>query len=129
MDGVPGGRAEADIAIEPDAGLPPGPRTPATRQTLQWMFKPIELMERCRRKYGPLFSIRLGPAHHVVMVGEPQLAKAVLAGDPETLRAGDTNGLFRPVVGSNSILLLDGDAHLTQRRILLPSFSGGHAAQ
>lgn len=96
-------------------------------QTSQWMFKPIELMERCRRRYGPIFSMRLGPAQGVTVVAEPRLAKQVLAGDPNVLRAGDSNGIFRPVVGSNSILLLDGDAHMRQRRILLPGFGASHA--
>src|SRR5258708_40092265 len=63
------------------------------------------------------------------MVADPRRAKQVMAGDPAVFRAGDTNGLFRPVVGSNSILLLDGDAHMRQRKILLPGFGAGHAAQ
>jgi cytochrome P450 family 135 len=93
------------------------------------MFRPIELMERCRKRYGSVFTLRLGPGQDVIMIGEPQLAKQVLTGDPAVFRAGDTNGLFRPIVGSNSILLLDGDAHLHQRRILLPGVGAGHAAQ
>jgi cytochrome P450 len=63
------------------------------------------------------------------MVADPRLAKVVMAGDPAVFRAGDTNGLFRPVVGSNSILLLDGDAHMRQRKILLPGFGASHGAQ
>jgi cytochrome P450 len=93
------------------------------------MFRPIELMERCRKRYGSVFTLRLGPGQDVIMIGEPKLAKQVLTGDPAVFRAGDTNGLFRPIVGSNSILLLDGDAHLQQRRILLPGVGAGHAAQ
>jgi len=98
-------------------------------QTSQWMFRPIEFMERCREKYGRIFTIRLGPSQNVVMVASPQLAKRVLAGDPDVLRAGETNGIFRPVVGSNSILLLDGDAHMHQRRIMLPGFGASHGAE
>src|SRR5262245_37484776 len=86
-------------------------------------------MERCRRRYGPIFTIRLGPAQNVVMVGTPELAKQVMAGDPSVLRAGDTNGIFRPVVGTNSILLLDGDAHMRQRKIMLPGFGASHASE
>jgi cytochrome P450 len=93
------------------------------------MFRPIELMERCRRRYGRLFTLRLGPKHSVTMVADPRLAKEVMAGDPAVFRAGDTNGLFRPVVGSSSILLLDGDAHMKQRKILLPGFGASHGAQ
>jgi cytochrome P450 family 135 len=110
-------------------GLPPGPSGPGWVQTSQWMFRPIEFMERCRRRYGRIFTLRLGPKHNVTMVAEPRLAKDVMAGDPAVFRAGDTNGLFRPVVGSNSILLLDGDAHMRQRKILLPGFGASHGAQ
>ena len=109
--------------------LPPGPHAPGWVQTSQWMFKPIEFMERCRKRYGPIFTIRLGPAQSVVMVGTPELAKEVLTGNPAVLRAGDTNGIFRPVVGSNSILLLDGDAHMRQRKIMLPGFGASHATE
>jgi len=63
------------------------------------------------------------------MVGTPDLAKQALSFPPEALRAGATNGIFRPVVGSNSILLLDGDAHMRQRRIMLRAFGASHAAQ
>jgi len=63
------------------------------------------------------------------MIADPDTAKQVMTGDPEVFRAGDTNGLFRPVVGSHSILLLDGGEHLRHRRILLPAFGGSHAQQ
>jgi cytochrome P450 len=109
--------------------LPPGPGGPGWVQTSHWMFRPIEFMERCRRKYGRVFTLRLGPQHNVTMVADPQLAKEVMAGDPAVYRAGDTNGLFRPVVGANSILLLDGDAHMRQRKILLRGFGASHGAQ
>jgi cytochrome P450 len=120
---------EMIAASSAQARLPPGPRMPAWMQTSRWMFRPTEFMEHCRQRYGRLFTLRLGPAHSVIMVADPHLARKVMEGDPSVFRAGDTNGLFRPVVGSNSILLLDGDAHLRQRRILLPGFGAGHAAQ
>ena len=114
------GSNEPSTEMSPHKGLPPGPSGPGWMQTSQWMFRPIEFMERCRRRYGPIFTLRLGPKHNVTMVADPRLSRDVMAGDPAVFRAGDTNGLFRPVVGSNSILLLDGDAHMKQRKILLP---------
>jgi cytochrome P450 family 135 len=121
--------SEPDFETSPKMGLPPGPTGPGWLQSSQWMFRPIDFMERCRRRYGSVFTLRLGPKHNVTMVGDPRLAKDVMAGDPAVFRAGDTNGLFRPVVGSNSILLLDGDAHMRQRKILLPGFGASHGAQ
>lgn len=118
-----------DFEPSPKKRIPPGPSSPGWLQSSQWMFRPIELMERCRKRYGRIFTLRLGPKHNVTMVADPLLAKEVMAGDPAVFRAGDTNGLFRPVVGSNSILLLDGDAHMRQRKILLPGFGASHGAQ
>jgi cytochrome P450 len=111
-----------------ERGLPPGPGGSGHAQTLRWMFRPIRLMERARERYGNIFSMRLGPAD-VVMIADPEAAKEVITGDPRVFRAGDPNGLFRPVVGSNSILLLDGDEHMRHRRILLPAFGAGHARE
>src|SRR5687768_282526 len=107
-------------------GLPPGPSAPGPVQTLEWMYRPIPFMERCRRRYGPIFSLNLGPAGHVFMIAEPEAAKKVLTADPELYRAGDTNGIFKDVVGRRSILVLDGAEHLQHRRILLPVV-GRHA--
>ena len=121
------GSTEPNIELSP--GVPPGPSTPGWVQSSRWMFRPIEFMERCRRRYGRIFTLRLGPKHNVTMVADPRLAKQVMAGDPAVYRAGDTNGIFRPVVGSHSILLLDGDAHMRQRKILLPGFGASHGAQ
>jgi cytochrome P450 len=95
-------------------------------QTLEWMYRPIPFLERCRDRYGRIFEIRLGPAGHVFVIADPGAAKQVLTADPEYFRAGDTNGIFRDVVGNHSILVMDGPEHMHHRRILLPAV-GRHA--
>ena len=109
-----------------DELLPPGPTTPAAGQALEWFRRPVEWMERQRRNHGPVFRARLGPLKRVAFVGEPQAVREILKADPETVRMGDANGMMRPVVGSGSILLLDGEQHLAHRRLMLPSFHGDH---
>lgn len=106
--------------------LPPGPRAPGAVQTVEWMLRPTQFLDRCHERYGGIFSVRLGPSRNVVVIGEPHAAKALVSAGPEQCLAGDTNGLFRPVVGSNSILVLDGDRHFEQRRLMLPAFRAGH---
>ena len=112
--------------VTTDRGLPPGPHTPGWMQTSQWMFRPIEFMERCRERYGQIFSIRLGAARNIVVVGDPAYAMDVLSGDPEIYDSGQANLLFRPVLGPNSLLVLDGADHMEHRRIMLPNFRAGH---
>ncbi len=60
------------------------------------------------------------------MIADPGAAKKVLTADPELFRAGDTNGIFKDVVGHHSILVLDGAEHLRHRRICFPVV-GRHA--
>ena len=37
--------------------------------------------------------------------------------------------MLEPVVGTNSVLLLDGDAHMEQRKLMLPAFHGEKMAR
>jgi cytochrome P450 family 135 len=112
----------------PSPGLPAGPRAPGVVQTLAWMYRPVPFIERCRRRFGPVFTLRLGPDRNTVVVGEIEAARRVLTGDPEVFRAGDANGILRPVVGPNSLLVLDGAEHMSHRRIMLPGFGPEHGS-
>jgi cytochrome P450 len=107
-------------------GLPPGPRTPGVVQTLLWMYRPTSFVERCRARYGDIFTLRLGPGRNTVVIADPVAARQVIRGDPAVFRAGDANGILKPVVGPSSLLVLDGDEHMRHRRILLPAFGAGH---
>jgi cytochrome P450 len=110
----------------PAPGVPPGPRTPGLVQTLEWMYRPTSFIESCRRRYGDIFSVRLGPGRNTVVVAEPAAARQVMRGDPAVFRAGDANGILKPVVGPASLLVLDGEEHVRHRRILLPAFGANH---
>jgi cytochrome P450 len=109
-----------------DPVLPDGPRSPAAVQSTAWVYRPIEFMERHRRRFGPRFRARLGPLRNVVFLSDPGYIKTVLTGDQDLLHTGDINGIFRPIIGNDSILLLDGHDHLSTRRLLLPPFHGRH---
>ncbi len=109
--------------------LPPGPRRPALAQTLQWVSDPERFMRTCRERYGSTFSARLGPSADVVFLCEPEDVKTVFHGTPEETNMGDINGLFRRVLGTNSLLVIDGQEHLRQRRLLLAPFHGERIAE
>jgi cytochrome P450 len=104
-------------------GLPPSPPLGALTHTARWVARPISLMERARRRYGDVFTVRLLDLH-VVFVADPALIKQVLTTSAELLHAGEGNDILLPLVGSRSLLLLDEDEHLRERRLLLPSFHG-----
>ena len=104
--------------------LPPGPRFPVPVQTLGWITRPGPFMERCRDRYGDAFTLRLQNEDTWVMLSDPAAVKQVFTGDPKLLHAGEAAGILRPILGPNSVLLLDERAHMTQRKLLLPPFHG-----
>ena len=59
-----------------------------------------------------------------VMLCHPDAVKQVFTGDPRLLHAGEGNVILEPMLGSNSVLLLDEDAHMRQRKLMLPPFHG-----
>ncbi len=92
--------------------------------TLRWAFRPIALMERAHRRYGDVFSLPLYGMGRVVFVSDPELIKQVFTGPATLLHAGEAAQILRPVVGRNSVLLLDEAEHMRQRKLLLPPFHG-----
>jgi cytochrome P450 len=104
--------------------LPPGPSLPSLGQTFRWILRPDVFMERTRASYGDVFTVRLAGVGNYVFVSDPELIKQVFTADTDQLRAGEANWPLMPVLGTNSVLLLDGKAHLSRRRVLLPPFHG-----
>lgn len=104
--------------------LPPGPRMPVAVQTLMWLLRPTGTMRRWRNRYGDVFTVRLAMQGTVVEVGDPALLRSVFAAKPDDARAGEANAILEPLLGTSSVLLLDGKEHLRQRKLLLPPFHG-----
>ena len=61
----------------------------------------------------------------VVYVADPALVKEVFTGDPAVFHAGEANALaLGDALGDHSLLTLDEDRHMSQRKLLLPPFHG-----
>jgi cytochrome P450 family 135 len=104
--------------------LPPGPTEPPFVQTLRWLLRPISFLESCRRRYGDAFSITfLGFQSPMVMLSDPEAIRALYTVPGHTLPPGRTLAL-QPIMGSRSLLLLEGREHLARRKLMLPPFHG-----
>jgi cytochrome P450 len=72
-----------------------------------------------------VFTIRYPFFGELVYVTDPDVVREIFTGDPSRFHTGEGNaGPLEPVVGQNSLLTLDGDEHLAQRKLLLPPFHG-----
>src|SRR6187200_2586323 len=105
--------------------LPPGPSAPAAAQTIEWITRPTALMRRSAARYGEPFTLRtLWADAPMVLVWDPDMIRRVYAAPPSALQGGASSTVLEPFVGPSSILLTGGDAHLRQRRMVLPPFHG-----
>ena len=81
-------------------------------------------MRACAETYGDTFTIRLLGAPPFVFCSHPAAIKEIFTGDPEVLRAGRGNEVLKPIIGPNSVALLDGVRHRRERKLLMPPFHG-----
>jgi len=111
--------------VSPKYEFPPGPRRPAVVQAANVMREPHRWLHRRYERFGDVFSSRFPFFGRVVYLAEPQLAKDMLTGDTTLWHSGEaTASVLEPVLGSHSVLTLDEDAHMAQRKLLLPPFHG-----
>jgi cytochrome P450 len=109
--------------------LPPGPSYPPYVQGIAFWNRPLAFLEKCRSQYGKRFTIRLPFTPYFVMLTEPDQVKQMFTAPPDVLHPGEGARVLEPIVGSYSVLLLDGDAHMSQKKLMLPAFHGEKMAQ
>ncbi|MEM1395146.1 MAG: cytochrome P450 [Cyanobacteria bacterium P01_H01_bin.150] len=102
--------------------LPNGPKTPELIQQIRFILSPMSFLEECTERYGDIFTIHLTYIS-IVIVSNPQGLQQLL-NDKEFTAPGDANKIIEPMVGSNSVITIDGEKHRHQRKLLMPSFHG-----
>jgi cytochrome P450 family 135 len=107
--------------------LPPGPRLPSAVQAIAWMWRSLPFMERCRRRYGDVFTLRVRHGGTWVLLSDPEDIRRVFTADPASLGVGEANTLLGPVLGPRSVMLLEEPDHMTRRKLMLPQFHGREA--
>jgi cytochrome P450 len=97
---------------------------PRTLQTIAWWTRTVPFLERARERYGKRFTMRLLQTPPFVHHSEPEHLREIFTAPPEVLHPGEGARILEPVVGSNSVILLDERPHLSQRKLMLPAFHG-----
>ncbi len=100
-------------------------RCPASLQTLGMLSRPHGFLERCRRRYGDVFTVNVAPYGRMVFLADPALIRQVFTGDTRLFHVGGVRGrILSPMLGRHSLLLLDEDEHMRERKLMLPAFHG-----
>jgi cytochrome P450 family 135 len=107
------------------APQPPRPRLPRLVQFGLMAGWTIPFLDWCRRRLGDCFEVWMPPWGGLVYVTDPDEIKRIFTGDPKLFHAGEANALvLERVLGRHSLLVLDEDEHLAERKRLLPHFHG-----
>ncbi len=104
-----------------DSRLPPGPPG-SWRPTLQLIRNPRAALEGWVRQYGDPFLLNAlnGP---VVVTGREDLIRTIHGQDPSIYAPFATKTIV-PLMGNGSMLILEGEPHRRERRLLMPMFHG-----
>lgn len=97
--------------------------SPPWWQLINWIADPLGFQDRYSRKYGDIFTMRLGGLGSYVVIGNPQAIQEIFSQDSK-FDAGRGNALAEPLIGQNSLMLMDGDRHRRERKLLMPPFHG-----
>jgi len=114
--------SHADNAVQP---LPNPVQLPQLQQLFNWLTRPYPYLDECAEKYGDTFTMKLSGFKPLVFLGNPQAVKEVFADNGTLFDAGRGNLIVQPLMGDNSVLVLDGDRHKRERKMLMPPFHGG----
>jgi cytochrome P450 len=97
---------------------------PAALQTIGMWSRTRAVAERCRARYGKRFTVRFLAMPPFVILSDPDEVEQVFKAPPDVLHPGAGARVLEPVVGTNSVLLLDEGTHMEQRKLMLPAFHG-----
>ncbi len=106
------------------SGLPPGPRAPSLVQAIGVWTRSLPYLERMRARYGRRFTTRFPGQPPFVILSDPEEIKEVFRAPADVLHPGEGARVLEPLVGRNSVILLDEAAHMEQRKLILPAFHG-----
>jgi cytochrome P450 len=104
--------------------LPPGPTLPGPIQLLATWKRPAASLERLRQTYGSRVTVQLPFQPPFVIISDPAAIKELFMAPPDVLHPGEGARVLEPLVGRNSVILLDEGPHMEQRKLLLPAFHG-----
>jgi cytochrome P450 len=116
--------APRTVSRQGERRLPPGPPLPRALQTAIWSRQARRMLFACQDRYGDVFRLKIAYEGTWVILADPDAVKQVFSGDPRVFHAGEGNQILAPVLGRNSLLVLDEKPHMSQRRLLLPPFHG-----
>ncbi len=97
--------------------------TPHWWQLMNWIADPIEFQNKYSQKYGDIFTMHLSGLGFSVIISNPKAIQELFSQDSK-FDIGRANELAEPLIGKNSLMMMDGSRHRRERKLLMPAFHG-----
>lgn len=95
------------------------------QQRLQWIAQPAKYMDSAAEQAPDIFLADITGGDGYVFINHPEAMRQIVTSDRSKYFASSKdNGLLKPLVGDNSLLMIEGDRHKQRRKLLLPPFHG-----
>jgi cytochrome P450 len=105
--------------------LPPTVRMPKIVQGIAFLTAMCEVIAALGRRYGSAFTVNLPIFGQTVVISDPVLVKDLFSTSNDLIERPTHLG---EVFGPGSTFSLNGDDHLTRRKLLFPPFHGKQVA-
>ncbi len=101
-----------------------GFKTPHWWQTLQFVLNKVGYLGAAKERYGgEIFTTRVFSGDPAVFISNPEVIKELFTTHSKHLQLDNKLTNFRrPIMGENSIFLLEGEQHDRYRKLLMPIF-------
>jgi cytochrome P450 len=86
--------------------------------------RPAASLDRLRAQYGKRITVQMPFQPPFVLLCDPDEIKELFMAPPDAVHPGEGARVLEPMIGSNSVILLDEGPHLEQRKLMLPAFHG-----
>ncbi len=101
----------------------PRARRPLLFQALGMALDPEAFFEACAERRGDPFVVTLPSVGEVLVSGHPDGARELFSADADMIEPLEVNPV-EPLLGRHSLLLLSGERHRRERRLMTPPFHG-----
>ena len=94
-------------------------------QRFQWITKPDQYLDSAFKQAPDLFVGEIAPGGGYIFVNHPEAMRQIVTSDrAKYFASSKESNLLQPLVGDNSLFLIEGDRHKQRRKLLLPPFHG-----
>ena len=106
------------------AKLPPKTVGNKFLHTIKVIVNPVTSLEESQKLYGDIYLTDFSGLPSQIVLSNVKAIEALFTADAKLFEIGSGSAIVEPLLGPNSLILLDGDRHLQQRKLLMPPFHG-----